>query len=513
MSNQSANNKRIANNTIYLYIRMLLVMGVSLYTSRLTLDVLGVDDYGLYIVVGGVVSMLGFLNSSMAISVQRFLSFEMGKDNPENVQSIFSTSLFVHVFLAIIVVFLLETIGVWFVSHKLLIPDGREDAAMWVFQCVVITTALSIVMVPYSAMIMAKEKMDIYAYVSIIDVVLKLLVLFLLLNISYDKLVIYAILLALQGVAMILINAGYCLWKFKEARFTFTWNKKNFKGLVFFAGWSLLGELAWTFTGQGVGIILNQFFGPAVVAARGLAEQVNMAVSRFVQGFQTAANPQLIKLYASGEIGQMTLLLFRVTRFSFYILLFLSLPLILEMEYVLNLWLAEVPPHTVYFCQLILINSLTMALSNPLSQVARAYGKIRQYQMWVSFALLLNFPISYVALCIGLPPESVMTVYLGISVLLILVRLIICKPMIDLSIRKYAKDIIFRVTLVSGLSAILPAVIVSFIEPSFSRLVLTVVLSVLSISTFSFVCGMPTEDKIVVKGIINRILNRGNKYI
>jgi O-antigen/teichoic acid export membrane protein len=186
---------------------MLLVMGVSLYTSRLTLDVLGVDDYGLYIVVGGVVSMLGFLNSSMAISVQRFLSFEMGKDNPENVRSIFNTSLLVHVFLAIIVVFLLETIGVWFVSHKLLIPDGREDAAMWVFQCVVITTALSIVMVPYSAMIMAKEKMDIYAYISIIDVVLKLLVLYLLLNISYDKLVIYAILLALQGVAMILINA------------------------------------------------------------------------------------------------------------------------------------------------------------------------------------------------------------------------------------------------------------------------------------------------------------------
>ena len=507
---QSANNKRIAKNTIYLYIRMLLVMGVSLYTSRLTLEILGVEDYGIYTVVGGVVSMLAFLNSSMAISVQRFLSFEIGKDNLEKVRSIFNTSLLVHVFLAIIVVFLLETIGTWFVSHKLLIPDGRENAAMWVFQCVVVTTALSIVTVPYSAMIMAKEKMNIYAYVSIIDVVLRLLVLYLLLIVSYDKLIIYAILLSLQGLIMILINWGYCIWKFKEVRFAFIWNGKDFKGLMSFAGWSLLGELAWTFTGQGVGIILNQFFGPAVVAARGLAEQVNMAVSRFVQGFQTASNPQLIKLYASGEIDQMMMLLFRVTRFSYYILLFLSLPLILEMEYVLNLWLAEVPPHTVYFCQLILINSLTMALSNPLSQVARAYGKIRKYQMWVSFALLLNFPISYIALYIGLPPESVMIVYFTISVLLVLIRLLICKPMIALSIKKYVEDIIFRVAMVSVLSVILPIIVVLFIEPSFSRLMLTSVISVLSIAIFSFVCGMPKEDRIVVGRIINRILKRHN---
>lgn len=487
---------------------MLLVMGVSLYTSRLTLEILGVVDYGIYIVVGGVVSMLAFLNNSMAISVQRFLSFEMGKDNIEKVRSIFNTSLLVHIFLAFIVVFLLETVGVWFVSHKLLIPDGREKAAMWVFQCVVITSALSIVMVPYSAMIMAKEKMNIYAYVSIFDVVLKLLVLYLLLNISYDKLVIYSILLALQGLVLILINWGYCIWKFQEVQFAVKYNAKDFAGLLSFAGWSLWGELAWTFTGQGVGIILNQFYGPVVVAARGLAEQVNMAVSRFVHGFQTASNPQLIKLYASGEIEQMTQLLFRVTRFSFYILLFLSLPLILEMEYVLNLWLAEVPPHTVYFCQLILINSLTMALSNPLSQVARAYGRIRKYQMCVSFMLLLNFPMSYVALYIGLPPESVMIVYFTISVALVLIRLIICKPMISLSIRKYIENILYRVIVVSICSAILPTIIVSLMQPSFPRLVVTIVISVLSIASFSYFYGIPKEDRIVVRKIIYRILKK-----
>lgn len=487
---------------------MLLIMGVTLYTSRITLEVLGVEDYGLYNVVGGIVGMLAFLNSSMAISVQRFLSYEIGKNNSKGLMRLFNTSIISHIIIALVIILLMETFGLWFLKEKLIIPLGRETAAMWVFQCAVATTAFSIIQVPYNAMLMAKEKMDIYAYVSIIDVILKLLIIYLLLKINSDKLIIYGLLLAIQSVLMIIINWWYCVWKFPEAKFSFIWDKHEFTKLTSFAGWSLMGELAWTFTGQGISIVLNQFTGAAVVAARGLAEQVNGAVNRFVQGFQTAANPQIVKLYASGNIDEMKILLFRVTRFSYYVLLFLSLPLIFEIDYILNIWLTVIPEHTTFFCQLILINSLTMTLSNPLSQVARAYGKIRKYQMWVSFFLFLNFPFSYLALCLGFAPESVMIVYFMISILLIVVRLLLCSPMINLSISKYIQSIICRVLLVTVLSSLLPLIITNSLNPSLLRITITSVSSILGIALFAYLFGLPVEDQLVVKNIVSKILNK-----
>jgi O-antigen/teichoic acid export membrane protein len=322
MSSQTTdNNKRIAKNTLLLYFRMLLMMFVTLFTSRVVLDKLGVTDYGIYNVVGGVVAMLGFLNSSMSNAVQRYLSFEIGKNNEAGVNRIFNVSLFAHAGIAVFVFVVMEIVGVWYLNTHMNIPAERMDAANWVLQCSIFTTLFTIVQVPYNAIIISKEQMGIYAYISILEVVLKLLVVYMLAIRNFDKLKLYSVLIMVVTIGIVMIYRCYCTRKYKEAKFKFVKDWNLLKQIVGFASWNMLGELAWVFTGQGVNIILNSFFGPVVNAARGLAEQVNGAVNRFVANFQTAVNPQLIKNYASDQLGEMKTLLFRSTRFSYYLLL------------------------------------------------------------------------------------------------------------------------------------------------------------------------------------------------
>lgn len=500
------NNKRIAKNTLYMYFRMLFLMVITLYTSRVILEVLGVEDYGIYNVVGGVIAMMGILNTSMSISVQRFLSFEMGRENTERVKDIFSISLLSHLVIAVIVLIIAETIGVWFAATQLNIPQIRYEASIWIYQCAVISALLAIVQVPYTAIIMSKERMGIYAYISILEAVLKLAIAYALLIGNTDKLILYAILNTLSSLLLLLINVIYCTKVFNEACFRFVWITNDVKRLISFAGWSMFGELAWIMTGQGVNIILNIFFCPVVNAARGIAEQVNAAVSRFIQGFQTAVNPQLIKQYASGDISSMKLLLFRSTRFSYYLLLFLSMPIILNTDYILSLWLVEVPDYTSIFCQLILINSLTMTLSNLLAQVARAYGKIRKYQAWVSFFLLLNFPLSFIVLKLGGSPESTMYVYLGISIVLMIVRLLIVKPMINLSIQVYFTEVLGRVGGVTIISLFFPIVVKYYTLNNFSGFLLVSLASFVSIIAAIYLFGLPTNDKDFVNRIISKFI-------
>lgn len=503
-----SNNKRIAKNTLYLYIRMLLLMGISLFTSRVVLDVLGVEDYGIYNVVGGVIAMMGILNTSMSISVQRFLSFEMGNENNERVKTIFSISVLSHVIIALIVLLVAETFGIWFVSTQLNIPPARYEATLWVYQCAVVSALFTILQVPYTAIIMSKENMSIYAYMGILEAVLRLAIVYALLLGDWDKLKLYAVLNAVTSCTILSINILYCIKKFAEAKYHFIWDSKEVKKLTSFAGWSMFGELAWIMTGQGVNIILNIFFGPAVNAARGIAEQVNAAVNRFIQGFQTAVNPQLIKQYAAGDLDSMKLLLFRSTRFSYYLLLLLSLPIILNIDYILSLWLVEVPEHTALFCQLILISSLTMTLSNLLAQVARAYGKIRKYQSWVSFFLLLNFPLSYLVIKLGGSPESAMFVYLIISLVLIIVRLVIVKPMINLSIRSYCSDVLVRVCMVSFVSLFLPTFVKYQLSDGFLSFFLVSVASLISVSVTVYFIGLTPLDKGVVNNALSKFVSK-----
>ena len=509
MSSQTTdNNKRIAKNTLLLYFRMLLMMFVTLFTSRVVLDKLGVTDYGIYNVVGGVVAMLGFLNSSMSNAVQRYLSFEIGKNNEAGVNRIFNVSLFAHVGIAVFVFVVMEIVGVWYLNTHMNIPAERMDAANWVLQCSIFTTLFTIVQVPYNAIIISKEQMGIYAYISILEVVLKLLVVYMLAIGNFDKLKLYSVLIMVVTIGIVMIYRFYCTRKYKEAKFKFIKDWNLLKQIVGFASWNMLGELAWVFTGQGVNIILNSFFGPVVNAARGLAEQVNGAVNRFVANFQTAVNPQLIKNYASDQLGEMKTLLFRSTRFSYYLLLALSLPIILKMDFILHLWLKEVPDYTTGFCQLVLVSSLVSTLSNLLAQVARAYGKIRNYQIIVSIFLFLNFPLSYIVLKFGCSPLSTMFVNIGVNAMLLFVRLRLTNRMIQMTYGSFIRNVLFPVIIVTAVALVIPLTIYFMLDNSIISFIIVCLVSFVSVGVSTYALGMNANERLYILAAISKIITK-----
>lgn len=509
MSSQTTdNNKRIAKNTLLLYFRMLLMMFVTLFTSREVLDKLGVTDYGIYNVVGGVIAMLGFLNSSMSNAVQRYLSFEIGKNNEAGVNRIFNVSLFAHAGIAVFVFIVMEIVGVWYLNTHMNIPAERMDAANWVLQCSIFTTLFTIVQVPYNAIIISKEQMGIYAYISILEVVLKLLVVYMLAIGNFDKLKLYSVLIMVVTIGIVMIYRFYCTRKYKEAKFKLIKDWNLLKQIVGFASWNMLGELAWVFTGQGVNIILNSFFGPVVNAARGLAEQVNGAVNRFVANFQTAVNPQLIKNYASDQLGEMKTLLFRSTRFSYYLLLALSLPIILKMDFILHLWLKEVPDYTVGFCQLVLVSSLVSTLSNLLAQVARAYGKIRNYQIIVSIFLFLNFPLSYIVLKFGCSPLSSMFVNIGVNTMLLFVRLRLTNRMIQMTYGSFIRNVLLPVIIVTAVALVIPLIIYFMLDNSIISFIIVCLVSFVSVGVSTYALGMNVNERLYILAAISKIITK-----
>lgn len=509
MSNQASdNNKRIAKNTLLLYFRMLLMMFVTLFTSRVVLDKLGVIDYGIYNVVGGIVAMLGFLNSSMSNAVQRYLSFEIGKKNDDGVNRVFNVSLLAHTGIAIFVLVAAEIVGVWYLNTYMNIPFKRMDAANWVLQCSIFTTLFSIVQVPYNAIIISKERMGIYAYISILEVVLKLLVVYMLSIGNFDKLKLYSVLIMMVSICIMMIYMFYCAKKYKEAKFRLIKDRCLLRQIIGFASWNMLGELAWVFTGQGVNIILNSFFGSVVNAARGLAEQVNGAVNRFVANFQTAVNPQLIKNYASEQLDDMKKLLYRSTRFSYYLLFALSLPIILKMDYILHLWLKDVPDYTTGFCQLVLICSLVSTLSNLLAQVARAYGKIRNYQIVVSLFLFMNFPLSYIVLKMGFSPLATMCVNIGIQAMLLFVRLRLTGKMIKMTYMNFVKNVLVQVVVVTFMAIIIPLIICSILDDTFVSFVIVSIVSFICVCLSTYSLGMNTNERQYILSVILRITQK-----
>lgn len=508
LSQTTDNNKRIAKNTLLLYFRMLLMMFVTLFTSRVVLDKLGVTDYGIYNVVGGVVAMLGFLNSSMSNAVQRYLSFEIGKNNKAGVNRIFNVSLLAHAGIAVFVFVVMEIVGVWYLNTHMNIPAERMDAANWVLQCSIFTTLFTIVQVPYNAIIISKEQMGIYAYISILEVVLKLLVVYMLAIGNFDKLKLYSVLIMVVTIGIVMIYRFYCTRKYKEVKFKFIKDWNLLKQIVGFASWNMLGELAWVFTGQGVNIILNSFFGPVVNAARGLAEQVNGAVNRFVANFQTAVNPQLIKNYASDQLGEMKTLLFRSTRFSYYLLLALSLPIILKMDFILHLWLKEVPDYTTGFCQLVLVSSLVSTLSNLLAQVARAYGKIRNYQIIVSIFLFLNFPLSYIVLKLGCSPLSTMCVNIGINVMLLFVRLRLTNRMIQMTYGSFIRNVLFPIIIVTAVALVIPLGVYFILDNSIISFIIVALVSFLSVGVSTYALGMNANERLYILAAISKIITK-----
>lgn len=457
MSAQSPNNNsRIAKNTLMLYFRMILLMAVSLYTSRVVLSTLGISDYGIYNVVGGFIGMFAFLNGAMSGCTQRFITIALGKGDEQNLKKVFSTCVITHGMIALLIFVLAETVGLWFIMEKLVIPAERMAAAMVVYQCSIVTTMVMIMSFPYNADIIAHERMSAFAFISIYEAFANLGIVYMLNICSVDKLILYAILMLLVKVSVILVYRIYCKRHFVESAFHWLFDKKLLKEMVSFTGWNLWGGMAGTLMGQGINVLLNLFFGPAVNAARGVAVQVQSAVQLFATNFQTALNPQMMKTYAAGDLESMHTLLFRSAKFTFMLLLCLMLPLMLEIDTVLGLWLKDVPKYTNVFVCLMLSISIIDAMSNPFMTASAATGKVKVYQSVVGGILLSIVPIAYVALRLGAEPYAVFIVHLCVAMFAFVARMTIVKRLISLSVRNYIVKV-----LLPCLSVAIPSIVVT----------------------------------------------------
>lgn len=495
MTDASANNKRIAKNTLMLYFRMLFTMAVSLFTSRVVLNTLGVEDYGIYNVVGGVVSMFSIISGSLSAAISRFITVELAKGDADKLRKTFSASVTIQLLLSLIIVVLIESIGVWFLNAKMVIPAERMDAANWVLQFSIVTFVINLISVPYNATIIAHEKMSAFAYISILEVVCKLVIVYLLKISPIDRLVFYAILMCAVSVIIRLVYGYYCNRHFAECKFSFRFDKDLLKRMFSFAGWNFIGASSAVLRDQGGNIIINLFGGPAVNAARGIAMQVNHAIVGFSNNFMTALNPQITKSYASGEQDYMMKLIFRGARFSFYMLLFLSLPVLTNTHYILSLWLGTIPDHSVLFVQLALIFALSESISSPLVTAMLATGKIRNYQIVVGGLQMLNLPISYVLLRIGCIPETVMMVAIGLSQCCLAARLVMLRTMIGLSARKYLREVYLNVILVTTAAAVLPILTSVILEESFLNFVIIVLISLITAAISIFYIGFNKNER------------------
>ena len=508
MSNE--NNKRLAKNTFVLYIRMIVMMAISFYTTRVILEALGVEDYGIYNIVGGLVAMFSLLSSSLSKSVSRFITFGLGKDNITELKKIFTTAINIHIILAIIVIVAIETIGVWFLYNKMVIPAERLYAATWVLHCSTITFAIGLLSVPYNAAIIAHEKMSIFAYMTIFDAIAKLIIAIAIKFYGGDKLICFAALNIIPLAISQLFYWRYCKKKFKECVYCQIWDRKIFKDISGFAIWNFIGSTAGLMKNQGVNIVINMFTGPAINAARGIAMQVNGIVSHFIQNFTIALNPQIIKDFAAGNLNRMYKLIFTGARFSYFLFMFLSIPIFFEIESILTLWLGQVPPHTILFTRLVLILSLCEIFSQTLITAQTATGKIRNYQIVVGGILLLNLPVSYLLLYFGFAPEITVVVAIIISQICLVARLVFLKTMIKLPIKQFIKEVYLKTIVVTFVSALPPYICYILTPPSIIRFITIFLTSVITSALCIYFIGC---DKNEQKKAISTIINLKKKIL
>jgi len=500
METESQKNKRIAKNTIFLYLRMAFSMLVALYTSRVILNALGEDDYGIYGVVGGIVVFFNIIQGSLNAAISRFITFELGKGDSDRLSRVFSTSVNIQVLMSVIFLVFAEVIGVWFLEYKMNIPEGRMYAAHWVLQCSILSFVVGLLSVPYNATIIAHEHMGAFAYLSILSTFLNLGVALIINYVSFDKLIFYAFCIVGINVLMRIIYGIYCKLHFQEATWHFVKDKALVKEMAGFAGWNFLGASSGVLLGQGVNILMNIFFGVAVNAARSIASQVDNAIYLLVNNFTMALNPQITKSYASEDLSYMHSLVCKGAKYSFFIMLIPSLPILLETPKILELWLKQVPDYTVVFTRLTILISLNAVLSQTLITSMLATGDIKKYQIIVGGLNLSVFPLAYIAFKLGLPPYSSYVIQFVVYGIELAARVILLKGMIKLPIRKYINEVLFRVLLVVFFAALLPIIITNSMQENLIRLF--VVTGVCVLCTFSsiYLLGLSKEERIWVNG-------------
>lgn len=504
---KALNSNRIAKNTLMLYVRMLFVMAVTLYTSRVVLNALGVVDYGIYNVVGGIVAMLSFLNSSMATATQKELNYEMGLGHQDNLSMIFSVSLISYCFIAVVAVVIAETVGMWFMLYKLVVPAERMRAAMWVFQFSILTFVINLLSVPYNAAIIAHEKMSAFAYISILEVADKLLIAYLLSVSPVDRLIFYGLLMCLNALIIRYVYSLYSQKHFHECHVKWVWDKKIFKRLFSFSGWMLFGTTSEILSIQGVNMLINMFFGPALNAARAVAVQVNGAIKALATNFLMATRPQVVKSYAQGNFDHMYKLTFSSSKLAYILLFTLSLPIIMQTDYILELWLKKVPEYTSYFLQLTLVDSLITSSITPIASVSQASGRVRNYQVIISIASLLILFVSWVFYRYGFPVYVAFWISIIVNLVGLFGRVLELKYSQDFPIRDYTLCVFGPICL-SFFAILCGAIVIRACLPQTSNvgfLLLNTFIYIVFGASFSWIVVLNKEEKSLVKKMFDKI--------
>jgi O-antigen/teichoic acid export membrane protein len=506
----SDNNKRIAKNTMLLYIRMFFTMGVGFFTSRVILEALGFVDYGIYNVVGGIVAMLSVLNGSMAGATQRWITIALGKDNEHYLKKVFSVGLSAQAIMVVVVFIISESLGLLYLSNYAVIPSERLDVSFWVFQISVLTVLLDIINVPFLGAIMAHERMGAFAFFSVIDVIMKLVICYALYISTHDLLLVYASLVFLTYVLNFVMMQLYCYKNFVEARFKFGWDKIMFKEMSGLAFWSMSGSIAYMGYTQGLTLLINLFFGPTMNAAAAVAGQAGNIVNQFSRNFQTALNPQITKTYAKGNYSEMHQLIFRSSKFSYFLMLFFVIPIFFEAHLLLGIWLKQVPDHTINFLRIGLFVSMFMAVRNPLVTSAQANGNIKKYQFVVISILLTVCPVSYFFLKSGFIPETTAIVMLLTIIVAVFASAYMLKDMIHLNFREFVYQVMYKILLVTLLSFILPLAIFYLMDEGIIRLfVLSAVSTVVCLASIFYV-GLTDSERVFIVTIIKTQLMKYN---
>jgi len=495
----SSKTARIAKNTLMLYLRQIVIVLVNLYAVRVVLEILGAENFGIYSVVGGIVMLFTFLNVAMTNATQRFLNFALGQNDTEQTRNVYSASLVIHALIAVLLIILAQTVGLWFFNNWLSIPPERHAAAFVVYQFSIAAMAIGVLQVPYRATIIAHEKMSFFAMLSIVEAVLRLGIVFLLPVIIFDKLISYAVLIFITGIIIFLIHKIYCNKVFEIAHFRYCKDKELFRQLLSFSGWSVFGGAADISRAQGANILVNVFHGVTVNAAMGIAMQINSAVYQFVVNFQTAFNPQIVKSYSVKDYDYFMRLIFRAAKVSFCLLFFFVLPLYINADFVLRVWLNNVPEYTVAFTQLLLLSSLVHVISGPLIMSIQATGDIKKYQLIVSCLIFANVPLALLFLWTGFNPVWVLIVRVALDALMLAWRMFFLAGRIKLPILGFFYEVIVPVFIVAGISIFITVFIRSLFVNNWSRLIISCVTSTITIGCLMYLIGSNKQEKVMLR--------------
>lgn len=509
MSN-SENNKRIAKNSLFMSIRMVIVLSITLYTSRVILSVLGVEDYGVYNVVAGFVTMFGFFNSSLSNGIQRFYNYEIGKNGEDGARRVYNMALIIQILLAVIIVIPTEFFGLWYLHNKMVIPEGRMFAAEWIFQLSLLTFVLHIIQVPYTAAVMAHERMDFYAIVSIFNVLISLGAVLLIPHLSGDALILYGVLITLIALITLLLYIGYAKRNFKEIVLEKTFRISLFKEMLSFSGWNIFGTLGQMMKDQGVNLILNFFFGPIVNAARGIANQVNGGLQSFVANITIPVRPQVVQSYATGDIHRSLSLTHTISKLSCYFLLLMALPIMLEIDFVLKVWLGNnIPEHTSIFVVIIVLNSFINNLNAAISGVVHASGKMKIYQLCGGSISLVSIIAVYIAMLIWEIPSIALIVLLALDIIRQFVALLVLKSIVnEFSLRVYIHDVVVPLISVALFALICPMLVHHYMMDGVLRFIFVLMVSILSVGTSIYIIGLSKSERILVKQMLLKMSKR-----